>query len=197
MDLESNLVDPFAIDHHRLDAFGDHRLRDILAADARDFYFFTAVDPQVVGQFGRNFNEWFRHQLHIHGIVFCPVVVMLGQAVGRADNRVTVLGCGVFIVRGFESFDHRIVSLLRVQRIVDRALGRFIVFRERTIGEGRERAKDSADTLRIHNEWAHVILRLGINFEVRHVVATNPIPGALPCRRDRWGRAGRPDCPLR
>src|SRR6266403_5801905 len=50
VDLESNLVDPFAIDHHRLDAFGDHRLRDILAADARDFYFFPAMDPQVVRQ---------------------------------------------------------------------------------------------------------------------------------------------------
>src|SRR6266481_5086330 len=48
VDLEADLVDPFAIDHHWLDALGDHRLRDILAADARDFYFFTAVDPQVV-----------------------------------------------------------------------------------------------------------------------------------------------------
>src|ERR1700674_259014 len=48
MDGETDLVDLFAVDHHRLDAFGDHRLRDILTADAGDFYFFAAVQPPVV-----------------------------------------------------------------------------------------------------------------------------------------------------
>src|ERR1700676_4304471 len=58
VDLEADLVDLFAVDHHWLDALGDHRLGDILASNARDFYFFAAVDPDVVRQFGRNFDEW-------------------------------------------------------------------------------------------------------------------------------------------
>src|SRR6202008_5204994 len=65
VDLEADLVDLFAVDHHWLDAFGDHRLRDVVAADAGDFYFFAAVNPDLVRQFSRNFNEWFRYELYV------------------------------------------------------------------------------------------------------------------------------------
>src|SRR6267142_3839262 len=158
MDLEANLVDFLAIDHHRLDALGDHRLRDILAADARDFYFFPAMDPDVVRQFNRNFNEWFGYELYVHRIVFRPVVVMLGHAVSGADDCVAVLGRAVFVVGGLEPLDHGIVGLLRMQRVINGALGRFVEFRERAIREGGEWAKDSADALGIHDEGTHVIL---------------------------------------
>src|SRR5580692_8581607 len=70
VDLEADLVDLFAVDHHWLDAFGDHRLGDIFAADTRDFYFLAAVDPDVVRQFSRNFDEWFGYELYVHRIVF-------------------------------------------------------------------------------------------------------------------------------
>src|SRR5882757_5758112 len=171
MDLEANLVDLFTIDHHWLDAFGDHRLGDIFAADTGNFYFFSAVDPDIVRQLSRNFNEWFGYELYVHRIVFRPVVVMLGHAVSGADDCVAVLGRTVFVVGGLEPLDHGIVGLLRMQRVINGALGRFVEFRERAIREGGEWAKDSADALGIHDEGTHVILRLGVRLEVRHIVA--------------------------
>src|SRR4029077_5505248 len=142
VNLEADLVDLFPVDHHWLDALGDHGLRDILAANARGFYFFPAADPDVVRQFSWNFDEGFRNELDIHGIVFCPVVVMLGHTIGGADNRVTVLGRGVFFVGGFEPFAHRIVGLLRMQRVVNRALDRFVKFGEWSVVKSSEWSKD-------------------------------------------------------
>src|SRR6202023_605087 len=55
--------------------------------------------------------------------------------------------------------------------IVNRTFDRFVVFRERSIGKGPERRKDSPYALRVHDERAHVIFWLGIDLEVHHVVA--------------------------
>src|SRR6201993_1081583 len=98
VDLEANLVHLFAINHHGLDALGDHGLGDILAADAGDFYLFAAVDADVVRQFSRNFNEWFGYELYVHRIVFRPVVVMLGHAISGADDCVPTLPGCVFLL---------------------------------------------------------------------------------------------------
>src|ERR1700757_1634031 len=50
MNLEADLVDLFAIDHHRLDAFGDHRFGNVISADAGELYFFSAVQAHLVRQ---------------------------------------------------------------------------------------------------------------------------------------------------
>src|SRR5437899_11228036 len=105
MDLEANLVNFFTIDHHWLDPFGDHRLGDIFAADTGDFYFFSAVDPDIVRQFSGNFNERFGYELYVHRIVFRPVVVMLSHALSGVVDSVAVLGHAVLMVGGLEPFD--------------------------------------------------------------------------------------------
>ena len=111
--------------------------------------------------------------MHIHRIVLRPIVIKLRKAIGRADNRVTVLRRAVFVFRRFEALDHRIVRLLRMQRIVNRALNRFVEFGERSIGKSCQRRKQSSYALRIHDERAHVIFRFGIDLEIGYVVA-NP-----------------------
>src|ERR1700719_1548224 len=171
MNGETDRVDLLAIDNQWLAALGDHRFGNVTSTDARDFYFFAAGEAHFVGHLHRNLNERLRHELNVHGIVFGPVMIKLGQSVGRADNRVTVLGGAVFVVRGFETLDHRIVRLLRMEKIVNRTFDRFVVLGERSIGKGRERRKDSTYALRVHDERAHVIFWLGIDLEVRHVVA--------------------------
>src|SRR6202051_3667301 len=171
MNGDTDRVDLLAIDHQWLDALGDHCFGNVTSTDARDFYFFAAGEAHFVGHLHRNLNERLRHELHVHGIVFGPVVIKLGQSVSRADDRVTVLGRAVFIVRGFETLDHRIVRLLRMDSIVYLVFDRFVVLGERSIGKGRERRKDSAYALRVHDERAHVIFWLGIDLEVDHVVA--------------------------
>src|SRR5882724_10523570 len=130
VNLEANLIDLFTIDHHWLDTFGDHGLGDILAANAGDFYFFPAADPEVVGQFSGNFDERFGYELYVHRIVFRPVVIMLGHTVGGADDCVPVLRSAVFVVGGLEALHHGIMGLLRMQRIVDRTFSRFIELRK-------------------------------------------------------------------
>src|ERR1700694_2625659 len=58
-----------------------------------------------------------------------------------------------------------------MKRVVNRTLDRFVVFRERSIGKGSERPKNSPYALRIHDERAHVIFGLGIGLEGWHGVA--------------------------
>src|SRR5713226_525153 len=101
-------------------------------------------------------------------------MIMLGHAISRADNRVTVLRRGVLIFRSLEALHYRIVRLRRMKGVVNRTFDRFVEFGERSIGKGRERAKDSPYAFRIHDERDHVIFRLGIDLEVGHVVA-NPL----------------------
>src|SRR5216684_5697963 len=98
-------------------------------------------------------------------------MIMLGHAIGRTDNRVTVLWRGVFVVRRFEALRYRIVRLRWMEWIVNRTLSRFVMFGEGSIGKSGERPKDSSYALRIHDERTHVILGLGIDLEVHHVVA--------------------------
>src|SRR5688572_25543175 len=45
------------------------------------------------------------------------------------------------------------------------------MLRKRTIGEGRKRSEDATHAFRIHDERPHVVLGIGINLEIRHVVA--------------------------
>src|SRR5258706_10379217 len=63
MDGYADLVDLFSVNHHRLDAFRDHRLRDLLPADARHFYFLTSGDAHFVGHRRAYLHEPLRNQL--------------------------------------------------------------------------------------------------------------------------------------
>src|ERR1043166_7516239 len=67
-----------------------------------------------------------------------------------------------------------------MQRIRDRALHRFVVFRKWSISKRREWTKDTTDTLGIHDEWSHVIRRLRIDFEIGNVVADPSLLRVVP-----------------
>src|SRR5580692_414490 len=166
MNGEANRIDFLAVDHQRLDSLGDHRFRNVISTDARYFYFFAAGEAHFIGHLHRNLDKRLWYELHVHRIILRPVVIKLGQAIGRADNRVTVLGRRIFVVRRFETLHHGIVRLLRMQHVVHRAFYRLVEFGERSIGKSGERRKNSPYALRIHDEWAHVIFRLGVDFEV-------------------------------
>ena len=59
-----------------------------------------------------------------------------------------------------------------MQRILDGALDRLVVFRERPISNGADRDKQTSHTFRIHDKRAHVVFRLRVSLEVRHIVAS-------------------------
>ena len=67
-----------------------------------------------------------------------------------------------------------------MQRIVNRTFDRLVKFGERAVGEGCERPEDSADAFGIHDEWAHVIFRLGVGLEIGNVVASPFLRGFVP-----------------
>src|ERR1700693_5920540 len=105
---------------------------------------------------------------------------MLRQAIGGADYVVAFLRTALFIVGSLETLHDGVVSLLRMQQVVDGAFHRLIKFRERSVGKRSERTKDSANTFGIHDEWAHVVAGLGVGLEVRHIVAGPFLSGIVP-----------------
>src|SRR6266567_2817707 len=74
-----------------------------------------------------------------------------------------------------------------MQWICDRTLDWFVVFREWSIRESRQRTKDATDALRIHNEGAHVILGIGVDLEIGDIIAHPSLlrftPPDLPAAR--------------
>ena len=107
-------------------------------------------------------------------------MVVLGQAVGGADDFELAVRRGVLVRLGGEFLDHRVVRLLWMERILDRALDRLVVLRERSVREGGERREDAAHPLRVHDERPHVLLRRGVHLEVRNVVADPLLRGLAP-----------------
>ena len=107
--------------------------------------------PISFGQFGRDLDERLGHQLHVHGIVLGPVVIVLGQPVSRADDvealarRADICPVGVvnFLTTGlFDWFG--------MQRIGDGALDGLVVLREtarrRTPPAGRRSGRRLRDS---------------------------------------------------
>src|SRR6202041_2803668 len=47
------------------------------------------------------------------------------------------------------------------------------MFRKRPFSKYTDRSEQSPDAFRVHDEWTHVVLRMGIRFEVGNVIA-NP-----------------------
>ena len=133
MNRQTDLEHFLAVDLHRTNAPGNHSFRDVMAARAGDLDLLASADAHSVGQFCRHLDKRFRNELDVHWIVFRPVVIVLGEPVGRADDIESLLRRPIFIKLGLILFDHRIVRLIGVQRVRDRAFDRFVVFREWTI----------------------------------------------------------------
>ena len=180
MDRHSDLVELLAVHHHGLDTLGYHRLGNVIAARAGDLYLLASAYAHLVGQFRGDFHERLRHQFHIHGIVLGPIVIVLGEAIGGADDVVPFLRGAVLVHRGFVLLHHRIVGLAGVQRILDGTLNRFVKLREGTVGHGAERHEEAPHPLGIHDERAHVFFRLRVGLEVRNVVAHPLLRGLVP-----------------
>src|SRR5438445_5414634 len=56
-----------------------------------------------------------------------------------------------------------------MQRILDGALDGLVKLWERPVGKSLEWTEQSADSLGIHDERTHMILRMGVRLEVRYV----------------------------
>ena len=63
-----------------------------MAARAGHSNFLSAFELHLLREFERNFHKRLRHQLHVHGIVLGPVVIVLGQPIRRADHLEFLLG---------------------------------------------------------------------------------------------------------
>ena len=67
-----------------------------------------------------------------------------------------------------------------MQRIRNRALDGLVVLGEGPVGHRAQRNEDAADAFRIHDERAHVVLRLGVGLEVGNVIAHPLLGGFVP-----------------
>ena len=83
---------------------------------------------------------------------------MLREPVRGADDVVFLPRIRVFVQIRFVSLHDRIIGLVRMQWIRDRALDWFVVFGERTVRHRAQGHKYASHALRIHNERSHVIL---------------------------------------
>src|SRR5262249_6356357 len=87
VDGNADLEGFLAGNHHLLDAFGHHRLAVISTSGAADLDLVASLDSLLRRQLLRYFHKRLRNQLHVHGVVLGPVVVMLGYAVSGAGVR--------------------------------------------------------------------------------------------------------------
>src|SRR5712692_1912623 len=86
VDGESDLVNRLAGHLHRLDALSDHGLAFNRATRRSHPDFLAVPDAFLARQLLRDFHEEFRLQLHVVGVVLGPVVEVLGQPIGGADD---------------------------------------------------------------------------------------------------------------
>src|SRR5579872_508249 len=114
MDRNADLVHLFAVNRHRLNTLGDEGFCDIVASRTGDLHLVAPLDPQLPSQLDWNFDERFRNKLDIHRVIFGPVVVMLGEPVGGADDVEALVWRAILVRRRGELLDHRIVGLARV-----------------------------------------------------------------------------------
>ena len=107
-------------------------------------------------------------------------MIVLGEAVGSTHHIEAIFGCAVLVLVRFERLGHRIIVLLGMEEVFHRAFHGLVVLREGTIGHSRQRDKETAGAFGRHDEWPHVIFRMGVYFEVRHIVAYPPLLGIVP-----------------
>src|SRR5712671_3342461 len=65
-----------------------------------------------------------------------------------------------------------------MERIDQRTFDRLVMFGERTVSHARQWHKEPAHSFRVHDEGTHVVFRIGIGFEVRHIIA-RPLAGGF------------------
>src|SRR5262245_10067699 len=132
MDRESDLPNGFARDFERPHAFGYHRAAFYRTARRRYFDPVAVVDAFLSRQSFGDFDEEFPLQLIERRLMLRPEMKVLGQAVGRTDNR-ELLFPAVNVHLCLKEFRHRIRRDLRMQRIVNRRFIGFVMLRKRTI----------------------------------------------------------------
>src|SRR5260370_3525451 len=108
-------------DGHLPDALGDHGLAIVAGAGTGNLDLVATFDLQLSGKFLRDRDERPWNKRHVHGIVLGPVVVLLGQAVGRAKIRV-ILDVTALVRRGLWLLGLRVVGLLWMTRLRARDL---------------------------------------------------------------------------
>src|SRR5215831_7907445 len=94
MNGNADLVSQFAVNLHRLNTPSNHGLGHVFGADAGDFDMIPALDAFFFSQLYGNLNEWLRHFLHKGAIVLSPVMIVLGETVGGADDIVALTRLG-------------------------------------------------------------------------------------------------------
>src|SRR5258708_38854972 len=119
-------IDLLVGDGERLDPLGDHGLAVVLATRAGNLQLVAAVDPFFLGHLFGNFNEWLRNQLDVGRVVLGPVMVVLGQPVGGADNIVTIFRRAVLVVCCSVFLYYRAIGLLGMEWVVHRAFYRLV-----------------------------------------------------------------------
>src|SRR5262249_7534951 len=149
---DADLKGFLSIDHHSFNSFSDHGLSTIHAARARYLQQFTAANSHLVGELCRHFDERLRHKLHVHGIFFRPIVVVLSQAV-RGANDVVVFSGAVFVGIGLEFLHNRIIGLLRMQRVFYWAFDRLVMLGEGAVSYRAKWNEQAPHALGVHDEW--------------------------------------------
>ena len=114
MDRYADLVDLLAVNRHRLNTLGDECFCDVVAPRTGNLHLVAALDPQLRSELDWNLDERFGNELDTHRVIFGPVVVMLSEPVGSADDVEAFCGRPIFVCRRGEFLDHRIVGLARV-----------------------------------------------------------------------------------
>src|SRR5215469_13281396 len=103
----ADLVDLLSSHSQRLDPFGHHCLSDNRTTSGCDAHLVGALDAFLLRKLNRHLDEELWLLLDVVRIVLRPIVEMLGEPVGRRNNRVLVrfsqlvplclerLGCGI------------------------------------------------------------------------------------------------------
>src|SRR5579863_5680091 len=98
-------------------------------------------------------------------------MIVLGQAIGGADDVETVAWSRVFVQRGVVALGDRILRTLGMKSVFNGAFRRLIKLRKRPIGESSEGCEDAANAFGVHDERTHMIFRRRIDLEVSDIVA--------------------------
>ncbi len=170
----ANLMHGLADNFHRLKAMSYHRGTFQLAAGAFDQYALTGFNFSLFRQFMAHFDKHLGLQFQVPGYGPGYGLPVLGETIGRTDNRKSWIGCG----RKINPFcvSQQRISALRTHKIFgNRAFKWFIMFRKRSICESR--AKNLTEAMGPHNKRipAVAIIR-AIRVLQRHAAAVDHIP---------------------
>src|SRR5260370_33553093 len=98
-------------------------------------------------------------------------MIVLSQPVSGAYYGESLLRSSIFVLGRRIFLYHRIVVLLRGQRVCNRAFERLVVFPKRAIRHPAQWDEQAADAFRLHAERPHAALRPGGYFGITNVVA--------------------------